>query len=194
MMDRIIGAFSFKPGIYKEVEEDNSFTTNAWIIVAVVAFLAKLGSNAVLSHTAVGRWIAGALLSAVFAVGGFALAAYVISWAGKTFFNAEVTFEEVVRTLGLAYVWNVVEFLNIITLAGSALAWISKPVTFLASLAGLVAWFIAAKEALDLEWPQTIGTVIIGWVVMAVVMAIAGVILGILGLAGAGVGAIFGAL
>jgi hypothetical protein len=42
---------------------------------------------------------------------------------------------------------------------------ISGPITFLAGIAGLVAWFIAAKEALDLEWPQTIGTVIIGWVV-----------------------------
>jgi len=66
---------------------------------------------------------------------------------------------------------------------------VSGPITFLAAIAGLVAWFIAAKEALDLEWPQTIGTVIIGWVVSLVVTMIAGLILGIFGLAGAGIGA-----
>ena len=40
------------------------------------------------------------------------------------------------------------------------------PVQFVAFIAGLVAWFIAAKEALDLEWGQTILTVIIGWLVI----------------------------
>jgi len=57
-----------------------------------------------------------------------------------------------------------------------------------------VAWFIAAKEALDLEWPQTIGTVIIGWVVMLIVSAIFGGILALLGLAGAGIGSVFSGL
>lgn len=193
MMDKIIGAFSFKQGVYKEVEDDVSFTSTAWMIVAVAAFLSNLGSNAVSTHTVGGRWIIGALVGAVFSVGGFALGCFVVSWTGKTFFEADVTFEEMVRTLGLAYVWNAIGFLGIIALAAPGLACITGPITFLASLAGLVAWFVAAKEALDLEWPQTIGTVIIGWVVMAVVTALAGVILGLLGLAGAGVGALFGA-
>ena len=193
MMDRIIGAFSFKQGVYKEVEDDASFTPTAWMIVAVVAFLSNLGSNAVNVHTIGGGWIIGAILSALFAVGGFALGAFVMSWAGKTFFNADVTFEEMVRTLGLAYVWNVIGFLGIIALVGPRLACVTGPISFLAGLAGLAAWFIAAKEALDLEWPQTIGTVIIGWVAMFVVTAIAGVFIGLFGLAGAGVGAMFGA-
>jgi hypothetical protein len=54
-----------------------------------------------------------------------------------------------------------------------------------------VAWFIAAKEALDLEWPQTIGTVIIGWVASLIILAIASVIFGIFGWAGAGIGTVF---
>ena len=98
-----------------------------------------------------------------------------------------MTFEELVRTLGLAYVWKVIGFIGIIALAAPGLACVTGPISFLAGLAGLVAWFIAAKEALDMEWPQTIGTVIIGWVVMTIVMAIAGVFLGLMGLAGAGV-------
>jgi len=190
MMDRIKKAFTFKQEVYKEVEDDVSFTTSAWIIVAVVAFLNQLGSKASLVHvTGGGSWLGGTIGGTVFAVGGFALGAFVISWAGKTFFNAEVTFDELVRTLGLAYVWNIIGFLGIIGAISPALGCITAPIAFIAGIAGLVAWFIAAKEALDLEWPQTIGTVIIGWVASLVVSLIAGAILGLFGLAGAGVGA-----
>jgi len=194
MIDRIIGAFTFKKEVYQEVENDTSFTPTAWMIVAAVALLSQLGSNAAAARVIGGKWIFGAIGGTIFAVGGFALGAFVISWAGKTFFEADVSFEEVVRTLGLAYVWNVVGFLGIIGLAGPGLACVSGPIVFLASIAGLVSWFFAAKEALDLEWPQTIGTVIIGWVVSLVVSLIAGAILGLFGLAGAGIGAVLSGL
>jgi hypothetical protein len=189
MMEKIIGAFTFRKEVYKEVEDDATFTSTAWMIVGVVALLSQLGSSAIAAKAIGVRWILGAFGGAIFAVAGFALGAFVISWAGKTFFNAETSFEEMVRVLGLAYVWNVVSFLGILALLGPALTCVSGPVTFLAAIAGLVAWFIAAKEALDLEWPQTIGTVIIGWVVTLVVTMIAGAVLGIFGLAGAGIGA-----
>ena len=57
VMDRIIGAFTFRKGIYAEVEKDASFTRTAWIIVAVVAFLNELGLNA---STNIPGWLAGA--------------------------------------------------------------------------------------------------------------------------------------
>lgn len=174
MMDKIIGAFTFRKGVYREVEEDASFTPTAWIIVAVVAFLNALGSNAASVQANGGRWILSAVVGTIFAVISFAISAYVISWAGRTFFNAEVTFEEMVRTLGLAYVWNVIGFLGIIGLAGPALTTVTGLIIFLASVAGLVAWFFAAKEALDLEWPQTIGTVLIGWVIGLIIRAVLG--------------------
>lgn len=190
MMDRIIGAFSFRKGVYSEVENDVSFTSNAWIIVAVAAFLNQLGSNAALAGVIGGNWLLRAVGSTIFAVVGFGLGAFVISFIGKSLFNAEVTFEEMVRTLGLAYVWNAIGFLGVLALVGRALVCLSGPITLLAALAGLAAFFVAAKEALDLEWGQTIITVLIGWVAMLIVSMIAGGILGALGLAGAGVGAL----
>ena len=192
MMDRIIGAFTFRKGVYSEVEHDTSFTQSAWIIVAVAAFLNQLGSNAATARVTGGNWLLGAIGGTIFAVAAFALGAFVIAYAGKTLFNAEVTFEEAQRTLGLAYVWNAVGFLGIIALAGRALACITGPISLLAALAGLVAFFVATKEALDLEWPQTIGTVILGWIAMLIVTTIAGLILSVFGLAGAGIGALLG--
>jgi hypothetical protein len=189
MMDRFMKVFTFKSEVYKEVEDDASFTQMAWMIVAVVAFLSQLGSNASLVHIEGASWIVGTFTGTIFAVLGFAVGCFVISWAGKTFFNAEVTFEELVRTLGLAYVWNVIGFLGIIGAVSPGLACAVGPLSLVAGIAGLVSWFIAAKEALDLEWPQTIGTVVIGWIASFFISLIAGAILGVFGLAGAGIGA-----
>jgi hypothetical protein len=192
MMDRFMKVFTFKTDVYKEVEDDASFTQTAWMIVAAVAFLSQLGANAGLVHVTGGSWIISTIAGTIFAVLGFGVGCFVISWAGKTFFQADVTFEELVRTLGLAYIWNVIGFIGIIALVAPGLVCVSGPIAFLAGIAGLVAWFMAAKEALDLEWPQTIGTVVIGWVASLIVSLIAGAILGIFGLAGAGISSLLG--
>jgi hypothetical protein len=188
MMDRIMKVLTFKSEVYSEVEHDVTFTQTAWMLVAVVSFLSQLGANAALVYVTDASWILSTIAGTIFAVLGFGVGCFIISWAGKTFFEADVTFEEMVRTLGLAYVWNVVGILGIIALVAPGLVCVSGPIAFLAGIAGLVSWFIAAKEALDLEWPQTIGTVVIGWVASLIVSMIAGAILGIFGLAGAGIG------
>lgn len=192
MIDRIIGALTFRTGVYKEVEDDTTFTPSAWMIVAAAALLSNLGSSAGSIHTIGARWIISALSGTLVTVASFALAAFVMNWAGKTFFNADVSYDELIRTIGLASVWNAVGFLGIIALAAPGLACITGPVTFLAAIAGLAAWFFAAKEALDLDWPQTIGAVIIGWVTMMLVAAlVSGIILGLLGVTAAGINSIF---
>ena len=189
LTDRIIGAFTFRKGVYAEVERDANFTQTAWLIVAVVAFLNQLGSNA---STNILGWLGGAVLGTVFAVAGFAVGAFVISWVGKTLFQADVTFEEMVRTLGLAYVWNIVGFIGVVSAFSDALACVLAPIAFLAAIAMAVAWFIAAKEALDREWMQTIITVVLGWIALMIVMAISGVVLGIFGFGAAAVGGLLG--
>ena len=190
MMDRIMKVFTFKQEVYKEVEDDASFTQTAWMIVAVVAFLSQLGTNAGLVHVEGASWVLGTISGTIFAVAGFAVGAFIISWAGKTFFDADVTYEEMVRTLGLAYVWNIIGLFGIIGLVSPGLACVVGPIGFAAGIAGLVSWFIAAKEALDLEWPQTIGTVVIGWVASLIISLVATAILGVFGIAGYGISSV----
>lgn len=187
-MDRIIKAFTFKTDVYAEVESDTSFTTTAWIIVAVVSLLNALGS---LSFDNFGSSLLGAVVSAVFGVIGFALAAFVINFVGRSVFKAEVTFEEIIRTVGLAYVWQAVGFLGILGAISEGLLCVVAPALFLGGILWLISAFIAAKEALDLEWVQTIITVILGWVVFIIVFALAGIILAAIGIGGA---ALFGLL
>ena len=188
LSERIMGAFTFRKGIYAEVEQDAGFTSTAWLLVVVVAFLNQLGTKA---SGDIVNWLVRAVVGTIFTVVGFAVGAFVISWVGKTFFNADVTFEEMVRTLGLAYVWNVVGFIGVLSVVSTALSCLLAPVMILAAIATIVAWFIAAKEALDLEWGQTILTVILGWVALFIVSLISGLVLGIMGFGAAAVGGLF---
>jgi hypothetical protein len=193
-MQRIIGAFTFRKGVYAEVEQDASFTTTAWILVAVVAFLNQLGSFA---SRDIGGWLIGAIVGTVFAIIGFAVGAWVISWVGRTVFDADVTFDELVRTLGLAYVWQVIGVIGILGAISETLGCLVAPVVIIAVLLMIAAWFIAAKEALDLEWGQTIVTVILGWLALvAITLVIGGLVMGLVlslfGL-GAAAGGLFGA-
>ena len=191
LMNRIIGAFTFRKGVYSEVESDTSFTSTAWLLVTVVALLNQLGANSA-GSPGLGRWLLGSILGTVFTVIGFALAAFIISWVGASVFNAQTNFEEMVRTLGLAYVWNVIGFIGILALLSPALVCILSPVTFLGAILGFIAWLIALKEALDLDWLQTIITLVIGLVVNIIISILAGLVLGIFGLSAAGIFSMFG--
>ena len=190
LMDRIIGAFTFRKGVYAEVEEDTTFTTTAWILVAVVAFLNQLGTAA---SSDLSGWLISAVVLTIFAVIGFAVGALVINWVGRAVFHAEVTFNELVRTLGLAYVWNVIGVFGILAAISEALSCVLAPGMVIAVIAMIVAWFIAAKEALDLEWLQTIIAVFVGWLALQVItIFVGGLVLGLFGLGVAAVGGLFG--
>ena len=195
--ERIIAAFTFRREVYAEVEHDTGFTTTAWVLVAVVAFLSQVGSFAtsVSGDLAGGllNWAIGSVVSTIFAILAFAVAAFVTNAVGRALFNAEVTFEEMVRTRGLAYVWNIVGLLGIVAAFSTALSCVVAPVGCIAPLLGLASTLIAVKEALDLEWGQTVITVVVGWVVQFIIMLAAGFVLGLMGLtAGAAMGLLGG--
>jgi len=181
-------AFTFKREVYAEVEQDSSFTTTAWLIVAVVSFLNALGVGSIDN---VLNWLLTALGSAVFAIIGFAIAAFVIDLVGRLVFKAESSFTEVVRTVGLAYVWQIFGLLGVLGAIVPLLLCVVGPVKFIAWILWVIAAFIAVKEALDLEWLQTIITVVLGWIAFFVVVALGGLILSALGLAGAALLGVF---
>jgi len=189
LTERIIGAFTFRKEVYAEVEQDTTFTTTAWILVAVVAFLNQVGSFA---SSELVNWLVGAVVGTIFAVVAFAVGALVINWVGRAVYKADVTFDELVRTLGLAYVWQVVGVLGVLSAFSTALSCLLAPVMVIGAILLIIAWFIAAKEALDLDWVKTIITVILGWLSLVVITAIAAIVVGLLGFGGAALGGLLG--
>ena len=184
LMDRIVKALTFKKEVYADVEKDESFTTSAWMIVVVAALLSALGG---LRFETFGLSLGGVIIGTIMAVIGFAVGALVINFVARGLFKADVNFGELVRTLGLAYVWNAVGFLGILGAIWGGLGCLVAPVQFVAWIASIVSSILAVKEALDLDWGPTIVTVVLGWIVIIVFSIITAVILGAMGLVGAGI-------
>ena len=189
LTDRIIGAFTFRKGVYAEVEQDTTFTRTAWLLVIVFVFLNQLGSYA---SEDLFDWLVGTAAGTLAAVAGFAIAAAVINWIGRGIYKADVTFDELVRTMGLATVWTTVGVLGAIVTFVDALSCLLVPVIVVATVALVISWFVAVKEALDLEWGQTIITVIAGFIPWIIIMALTGIILLALGWTASGVGDLLG--
>jgi hypothetical protein len=189
LADRIIGAFTFRRSVYAEVEEDTSFTTTAWLLVIVIGFLNQLGSHA---STNLLEWLGSAIVGMISVIIGFAVAAFVMSWLGRQLFRAEVNFDEMVRTLGLAYVWNVVGVIGAVSAFSGLLSCVLAPALVVGWIMLIISWFVAAKEALDLDTGQTIITVILGWVAFGIIMAIGSMILNLIGWTAAGLGSLIG--
>lgn len=189
LSERIIRAFTFQREVYTEVEHDTTFTTTAWLLVVVIGFLNQLGTHA---STNLINWIISTVLGTIAAVVGFAVAAFVMDWIGRALFNAEVTFDEVVRTLGLAYVWNVVGLVGAVSAVSNFLSCLVAPGLVLGWVMLVISWFVAVKEALDLELGPTIVTVVLGWIAFGAIMAAASIVMAIIGLTAAGVGNLIG--
>jgi hypothetical protein len=161
LTERIIGALTFRRGVYAEVEADKTFTATAWILVVIFALLNQLGSFA---SQNIFDWLVSTGIGLITAIAGFAIAAAVINWVGRRSFSAEVTFNELVRTMGLASIWTAVGVLGIIAAFSHTLSCILGPVIVISWVALVIAWFVAVHEALDLTWGKTIITVIIGFI------------------------------
>jgi hypothetical protein len=187
LTNRIIGAFTLRKSVYAEVEKDTSFTTTAWILVVVVAFLNQLGSLA--SSSDLLSWLIGAIVGTMLAIIGFVVGALVINWVGRIAFKADVSFNELVRTLGLAYVWQVVGVLGIPIAFFDVFSGELYMIKVLAVVMLIISWLVAAKEALDLGWLQTGVTVLLGWIAQFVITTvITALALGLLGLVAAALG------
>jgi len=189
LTERIIGALTFRRGVYADVEADKTFTASAWILVVIFALLNQLGSYA---SQGIFHWLVGAGIGVLTAIAGFAIAAAVINWVGRRRFSAEVTFDELVRTMGLASIWSAAGVLGVIAAFSKALSCILGPAIVISWVALVVAWFVAVHEALDLTWGKTIITVIIGFIPWAIIMSLTGVVLSLLGLTANGFGSLFG--
>jgi hypothetical protein len=189
LTNRIISAFTFRREVYAEVEKDATFTTTAWLLVIVVGFLNQLGTHASANLL---NWLGSTVVGMVSVTIGFALAAFVMDWVGRALFNADVTFEEMVRTLGLAYVWNVVGIVGALSAISDLLSCVLAPALVLGWIMLVISWFVAAKEALDLDTGQTIVTVILGWIAFGLIWAFGSMVLNLLGWTAAAFGGLFG--
>ena len=185
MLERILRVFKLDRTVFAEVEHDESATTQAASVVAIVAALSVIGTiiQMLFSFVRGGKPDIGGMISSVVVTFVITFINWAI-WSGVTYlvgtklFKGEATFGEMLRVIGFAYA---PQMLGIIPCIGGIIGGIWS----------LIASYFAIKEGLDLDDTGTIVTILVGWLITMVISAI----VGMLGIGGAvGIGALSGLL
>jgi len=175
IINRMIRAAQLDVSLYEEVEADEGATTEALIVVLIVAIAGGIGALA--------TGPAGLILGLVSAVIGWVVFALLTYFIGTTFFGGTATIGEMLRTLGYAYSPGVLDILTIVSVIpclGPFVAMLIVMVTWVWRLATTV---VAVRQALDFDTTKAILTCVLGWLAgMVIVILLSGL--------GAGLGAL----
>ncbi len=184
ILQRIKGVFTLTRDVLREIEQDESATSQAALIVLAVAILAGIGAA---GATAVGgaalesvSGLTGDLDLPIFVpafntVGAFVNAFVVtfVSWflwslvtylIGVKVFHGEATVSEMLRVIGFAQAPRMLSVLGFIPCIGAVLSLIGWVWAVIAS-------FIAIQEGLDLDGGKSLATILLSIIVVVIVNA-----------------------
>lgn len=170
MFQRILGVFKLDVPTFEEIEHDASATSQAAIIVAIVAFLSALGSGFA-AQVSGSNFFSSFLSTLIWAFVGWGVWAVVSWFVGTKFFGGQATIDEMLRVIGFAYA---PQFLGIIPCLGAVIGGIWS----------LIAGFIAIRQGLDLDNLKAALTILVGFLIYIIGSAL-------IGLFTSGIGALF---
>lgn len=176
MFNRIIGAIKADSSVFEEIENDQSATGQAAIVVAIAALLSALGSGIGASFSEQGGgFFLNFIVTLIMTFIGWLIWSAVVYFVGTSLFGGKADLSEMLRVIGFAYA---PQFLGIIPCIG-----------LLAGLWSLYVSFVAVRQGLDLDNMKAFLTVLIGFIVNVVIVVAVSMVLG---LGAAGLGAISG--
>jgi len=186
LFNRAVSAAMLDVEFFRRAESDISLNQEALIVVILVSLAGSIGGFiGGLMGGGFGSALLALIVALIVGVANYYIWAYITHFVGTQLFHADVNPGELLRVLGYASGPRVLNILSFIPCIGP-----------LISLAGglwaLVAGFVGAREALDLDTTKTLITVVIGWVVITVIRIVMFSILGVGGLVLGAVGSILG--
>jgi hypothetical protein len=153
-MDRVLGVFRLDPAVFEAIEHDQGATSQALLVVAIVALMRALGSGFQATWTDasfLGNFI-GAL---IWTFAGWLVWSVISYWVGTAFFRGVADLGEMLRVIGFAYA---PQFLAIIPCVG-----------FLVGVVwSLAAGFVAIRQGLDLDNVRALFTILAGLLVYVI--------------------------
>ncbi len=177
LVNRMIRAAMLDPRLYEEVEHDRSATSQAMQVVIIVALASGIGGAIwkliTLSPIDAVMGLIGGILAAVL---GWLVWAFVTYIIGDKVFGGTATYGEMLRTLGFAQSPNV---LLIFTGILGGIPLFGGLLRFALLIWILLAGLIAIRQGLDVSTGKAILTAIIGWIIMAIVIAIIASVFGL---------------
>lgn len=163
-MQRIAGVFKLNPSTFEDIEHDQSATSQAALVVLIVAIMAALG-NGFSSYFTRGSFTGNFISALIWTFVGWFLWSLVSYLVGTSLFGGKATLDEMLRVIGFAYAPQV---LAIIPCIGGLIG----------AIWSLVAGFIAIRQGLDLDNTKALLTVVVGFLVYILGYLLLAVVLG----------------
>lgn len=157
MLDRMKGAARFDVATFTEVEHDESLTGQAAGVVVLVAFAKAVGSFEM--------GVGAALSLAIASLLGWLIWAGVTYLIGDKILGGTATWGELLRALGFAQAPGVL-------MAFAFLPWVGGLLVFVVAIWTLMAGIVGIREALDFSTGKAVLTAVLGWLALAIPMAI----------------------
>jgi len=176
LINRMLGAARLDANTYEEVEHDQNGTTGALIVVILAAIAAGIGS---IRADGVSGLIAG-IVSGIVGWAVFAGFAYFVGTRLIPGRETSSSWGELLRTLGFAETPMILTVFGFIPILGAI-------ISFVAWVWYVIASVVALRQALDMSTGRAIAVGIISIIAEGIVV---GIILGILGVAAYGLGAL----
>ena len=159
LMSRLMRVFRLDASVYREVSNDPNAATQAYTIVGIAAVASALGT--IIGSLFGGGLVAGivlGLLSAVSVVIGYVLFSLAAALVAQNAFQGKTNFQEMMRTIGFVYGWNILGILNVIPLLNIIIGLI---------ILALVIWstILALRESAEFDMTKAAITAIVAGVV-----------------------------
>ena len=170
-------AMQLDVSFYQEAANNDSMTRDALNMVIVVAVLNGLGAflGQLLGLNILAAF-AYLLVQTLLVVAGYYIAAYVTQYVGAAMFKGQGTQSQMLRTLGFAYAPQVLGVFAFIPCVGGL-------ISLVGSIWFLVCGFFAVRTTHRLTDGQAIITMIVAWLIVAVitvvVLTMVGIIVGV---------------
>lgn len=155
MIENAIRAAKLDVDFYNAVEQDETLTGQAALLVAVVSVLSAFGLWWGPGNIGFFRALIWAVIGGLI---GWVVWAAITMWIGTQFFQGTTNLGEMLRVLGFAQAPRALGFIPF-------LGWIG-------AIWALVASVIAIREGQDFTTGKAIGTTVVGWLVVVLATAI----------------------
>jgi hypothetical protein len=165
LIERMIRAARLDPGLYNEVEQDETATGQAAAVVLIVAVCALIGGAMSADRT---HSLIGAALNAIVV---WLVWSFVVLVVGRLL-GGTADFGEVMRTLAFARTPAILYLFSSIPILGgfaSLAAWIW---TWLATV-------VAVREAMDFDTGRAVITVVLPTIILIIVAGLAALVFGL---------------
>lgn len=159
---KMILASRLDVNLYEDVEADTKANRQALSVVFIASIATGIGtgiSGSVLNGALWFLW--GLLVGVTTSIIGWLAWAFITYWIGKTIFKGpqtEVTYGQMLRTLGFANSPGILRVFSFVPFVGGLIA-------FVATVWVLIAGIVAIRQALDFSTWRAIGTAFVGWLV-----------------------------